>query len=121
MTKEDEKEKPKRTEGYKDTFDEYHRMFREELGENTEISVKIINLENILLLWDTLVSNRYSQEYLKQKKELQDELRQDKQSLNNSTTKSSRLRVLVKWAALILEKEPRLTLDENLQRVDFGD
>lgn len=116
-----EKEKPKKIATYQTTFDDYHKQIREIIVSNTETPQKIGNLELAIFPFHSIVKQRYSQEYKNKATEIIKKLKDDiKYSAHtNEPSRKERLSLLTEWFSLILESEPRFTLDKNLQRVKF--
>lgn len=119
----DKKEQRKYGFNYKVAFDEYHKMFRDELKSQQELSVKISNLHDILVVWHSLVKGRYAAEYNKLVQEILSNLEKNPNySLyTNNSARTNRKNLLVKWGSLIVERDPVLSLEKNLNKVDFGD
>ncbi len=107
------------------TFSDYHERIIKELASDSDLTSKIIKIENILRILHSLAIKRYSSEYEEEAEKFIYGLKHGKVEgmsvsiIANDQTRSNRLKALVEWFALIAENEPSMVLDNNIKRVSF--
>lgn len=115
---------------FQETFDEYHDLIRKEIARDSDLDSKLSKVEQLVLLMDSFVRDRFSESYRTEVDKINNYLRDGKYvsdgktvyvSYNQPATKRNRLSLIRSWLSLMLREETRFKLSGNIYRVDFGD
>lgn len=116
---------------FEETFNEYHDLIRKEIAKDMALDIKVAKVEQLIYLMHSIVSDRFSKEYLVEADEIKNILKKgfyfdDENSkvsvsfASNNVTRKNRLDLVVKWLSLMLQEYAPFKLDGNLNKVDFG-
>ncbi len=116
---------------FEEIFDEYHDLIRREIASDTELDIKLVKVENMTYMMHSSCKALFSLEYRNKANKFIEILKkgtyydsEDKQiniSFNQPQTKRQRLSFIMEWLSVMIQNDPRLKLDKNLNRVEFGD
>ncbi len=117
---------------FNETFEEYHSLIRKEIAKDTDLEIKLAKVEQLVFILDSLVSDRFGEEYIKDANKIRKILKAgsyfDKEfsrevlvNYNQPGTMRRRLDLLREWLSLMLKEHIPFKLNENLNKVDFGD
>lgn len=116
---------------FEETFNEYHDLIRKEIAKDMDIETKVAKVEQLIYLMHSIVSDRFSKEYIVESKEIkeilklgyyfEDDLRISVSFGSNNVTRKKRLDLVVRWLSLMLQEYAPFKLDGNMNKVDFGE
>lgn len=116
---------------FEETFNEYHSLIRKEIAKDLDIETKVAKVEQLIYLMHSIVSKRFSKEYLIEANKIKEILKlgffyegDDRVSVSFATsnpTRKKRLDLVVNWLSLMLQEYAPFKLDGNFRKVDFGD
>lgn len=115
---------------FEETFNQYHDLIRKEIAKDMDIETKVAKVEQLIYLMHSIVSDRFSKEYIADADEIkeilkagyyfEDEVKVSVSFGSNNVTRKKRLDLVVKWLSLMLQEYAPFKLDGNLNKVDFG-
>ncbi len=116
---------------FEDTFNEYHSLIRKEIAKDLDIETKVAKVEQLIYLMHSIVSDRFSKEYIRDADRIKEILKlgyfydnEDRVSVSfaiSNVTRKKRLDLVVSWLSLMLQEYAPFKLDGNFNKVDFGD
>ncbi len=116
---------------FEETFNEYHDLIRKEIAKDMDIETKVAKVEQLIYLMHSIVSDRFSKEYIVEADEIKQtlklgyyyegDLRISVSFGSNNVTRKKRLDLVVRWLSLMLQEYAPFKLDGNMNKVDFGE